>query len=208
MMIPLELHLSDVPNPDRITAVVQEEAGKLNRFCRRLTSCRVAIERPQRHQEVGNPYRVRIDMTVPHKHELVVKRDSSKGDMHDPLESVVKNAFNAAARRLEKLSEQQKGQVKSHLGLPEIGVVHKLFPERQYGFLKTLNTQEEVYFHRNSVLHEKFDRLAPGTGVRYTIEMGDKGPQATTVRVIETQGTPTEMPNHIKTRHPFLKLNV
>lgn len=192
MKVPIELHLSDVPNPDRITRVVQEEAGKLDRFCRRLTSCRVAIERPQRHQDVGNPYRVRINMTVPHKHELVVKRDSSKGDMHDPLEVVVKDAFSAAARRLEKLSERQKGQVKPHLGLPESGVVHKLFPERQYGFLRSLETQEDVYFHKNSVLHEKFDRLALGTGVRYTMEMGDKGPQATTVRVVETQRAPVE----------------
>ena len=185
MMIPLELHLSDVPDPDRITAVIHEGAGKLDRIYRRLTSCRVAIERPQRHQEVGNPYRVRINLTVPHKHELVVKRESSKGDMHDSLETVVKDAFNSAARRLEKLSDQQKGQVKPHLGLPEIGVVHKLFPERQYGFLRTTGTDEDVYFHKNSVLHDKFHRLALGTGVRYTIEMGDKGPQATTVRLVE-----------------------
>lgn len=46
----------------------------------------------------------------------------------------------------------------------------------------------EVYFHRNSVLHGDFDLLAVGTEVRYFEELGDDGPQATTVQGIAKQG--------------------
>ncbi len=133
-------------------------------------------------------------MTVPPGHELVVQRESSKGDMHDPLEIVLREAFNAAARRLERLVEQQQGQVKAHPGQQGAAVVHKLFPEEEFGFLRTFDTQEDVYFHKNSVLHGDFDRLAVGMGVRYTMEIGEKGPQATTVQIVEKQGLATEPP--------------
>jgi cold shock CspA family protein len=192
MDVPLELSFKGIKNTDPIEAVVREKVAKLERVCGHLNSCRVAIEKPQRHQDVGREYRVRIDMTVPPGHELVVKRESSKGDMHDPLDIVIRDAFNAAARRLEKLAAQQQGEVKSHPDQQTAGVVDKLFPEGGYGFLRAVDTQEEIYFHRNSVLHDGFDRLAVGTGVRYIAEMGLKGPQATTVQIVESQRAPTQ----------------
>lgn len=194
MDVPLELSFKGIANTGEVEAIVREKAGKLERVCEHLTSCRVAVEIPQKHQDAGNPYRVRIDMTVPPGHELVVKRESSKGDMHDPLEIVLRDAFNAAARRLERLAEQQQGQVKTHPDQQNAAVVHKLFPEEEYGFLRTIDTQEDVYFHKNSVLHDDFDRLAVGTGVRFTMEIGEKGPQATTVQIVEKQGSPAEPP--------------
>jgi cold shock CspA family protein len=57
-----------------------------------------------------------------------------------------------------------------------------------------VDTQEEVYFHRNSVLHGEFDRLAIGMGVRYTAEVGEKGLQATSVQIVDKPRTPVEAP--------------
>ena len=42
----------------------------------------------------------------------------------------------------------------------------------------------EVYFHQNSVLDGAFSRLAVGTHVAFEEEMGDKGPQASTVKLL------------------------
>ena len=42
----------------------------------------------------------------------------------------------------------------------------------------------EVYFHRNSVLGDEFDRLEVGNEVTFSEEAGEKGPQASTVRRI------------------------
>jgi cold shock CspA family protein/ribosome-associated translation inhibitor RaiA len=194
MNVPLEIAFKGIRGTDEIEALIREEAGKLERVCNHLSSCRVSVETPQRHQDVGNPYRVRIEMTVPPGHDLVVKREPSKGDMHDPLEIVLKHAFKAAARRLDKLAEQQQGQGKSHLEPEKMAVVDRLFRGNGYGFLRTLDTQDEVYFHKNSVLHGDFDRLAIGTGVRYAMELGEKGPQATSVQIVEKQGAPIESP--------------
>ena len=194
MRVPLEIVFKGIEHTDEIEALVREEADKLERVCTYMIRCQVAVEKRQQHQEIGNPYRVRIDITVPPGHELVVRREPSKGDMHDPLEIVIKHAFASAARQLHKLVEQQRGAVKTHPDQQVAAVVHKLFPQEGYGFLRTVDTQEEIYFHRNSVLHGEFERLAIGMGVRYTAQMGDKGLQATAVQIVDKPRTPLEEP--------------
>jgi cold shock CspA family protein/ribosome-associated translation inhibitor RaiA len=194
MQVPLEISFKGIVNTTEIENLIRSKVAKLERVCSYITSCRVAVEKRQEHQRVGNPYRVRIDMTVPPGHELVVRREPTEGDMHDPLEVVVRGAFDAAARRLQKLAELQQGEVKTHPEQKAMAIVHRLFPDDGYGFLRTTDTQEEIYFHRNSVLRNHFDRLKVGMGVRYTAEVGEKGLQATTVQVVDTPGTPKEPP--------------
>jgi cold shock CspA family protein len=71
-----------------------------------------------------------------------------------------------------------------------MAVIHRLFPEEGYGFLRTVDAQKDVYFHRDSVLHNHFDQLEISVGVRYAAEAGEKGLQATTVQIVDTPGTP------------------
>ncbi len=194
MKVPLEIAFKGIPHSDEIEDLIREEADKLERVCHYMIRCRVAVEKRQQHQEVGNPYRVRIDMTVPPGHELVVKREPSRGDMHDPLDIVIKHAFTSAARQLHKLVEQQRGDIKTHPDQQVMAVVHKLFPLEGYGFLRAVDTQDEIYFHRNSVLHDEFDQLKIGLGVRYTAELGEKGLQATSVQIVDKPRTPVEAP--------------
>jgi cold shock CspA family protein len=42
--------------------------------------------------------------------------------------------------------------------------------------------EREVYFNANSVLNGYFKKLKVGDEVRFVEEMGDQGPQASTVR--------------------------
>jgi cold shock CspA family protein len=42
----------------------------------------------------------------------------------------------------------------------------------------------EVFFHRNSVVDGSFDKLLPGSEVRFSEEAAEEGPHATTVHVI------------------------
>src|SRR5205823_4404747 len=42
-----------------------------------------------------------------------------------------------------------------------------------------------IYFHRNSVVGAGFDRLTLGALVRFSEEMGEKGPQASTVKIMK-----------------------
>jgi cold shock CspA family protein len=77
----------------------------------------------------------------------------------------IRDAVDAARRRLEGYARRQRGAVKAHEGLPR-GRVSKLFPEEGYGFLDTPDGRE-IYCHRHSVLHPGFDRLDIGMEVRF-----------------------------------------
>jgi cold shock CspA family protein len=113
--------------------------------------------------------------------------------MHDPLHTVITKTFQAAERQLRNLTERQHGQVKTHPQQQVMGIVDNLFAERGYGFIKTLGTQQDIYFHRNSVLHDDFDRLTIGTGVRFVAREGEKGLQASSVEIVYRPGAGVTM---------------
>jgi len=188
MKVPLEISFRGVEKTDDMESLIREKAAKLEQICDYLSSCSIAVESPQEHQEAGNPFRVRISVRVPPGHELVVKRESSQGDMHDELPKVVRDAFQAVRRQLQELTDRQQGEVKTHPEQEAAAVVVRLFREEGYGFLKTIDGKE-LYFHRNSVLHDDFDRLGIGTGISFVEEAGEKGPQASTVQIVDKPGS-------------------
>ncbi len=63
----------------------------------------------------------------------------------------------------------------------------RLDPSGEFGFLET-NDEQEFYFHRNSVLDDGFSRLQVGSRVTFAEEAGDKGAQATTVKLLGKHG--------------------
>ncbi len=182
MKVPLEITYRDVEKNNEIDELIRRKAEKLEQVCGHLVSCRVAIEQPQKAQSRGRPYRVRIDMRVPPGHELVVSSDPNRGDMHQPLEAVVRQTFETARRQLQQLVDKQRGHVKQHPDQQVQALVHVIFPEQNYGFIQDPEGQE-IYFHRNAVLNGDFEKLRVGMGVRYVAVMGEKGPQATTVQI-------------------------
>jgi cold shock CspA family protein len=70
------------------------------------------------------------------------------------------------------------------------GVVVRLFRDEGFGFIKSMEGRE-IYFHRNSLVENDFDRLEIGTGVRWDEEEGEEGPQATSVRIVDKPGSAT-----------------
>jgi cold shock CspA family protein len=183
---------------------IREKADKLDSLYDDIMSCRVIVEAPHRHHHKGKAYVVRIDMTVPGG-ELVVNREPkrlvaaraarneelentlaenhapSKHAAHEDAYVAIRDAFNAAARKLQDHARRRRGKTKVHEATP-VARVTKIFPMEDYGFLQTPDGRE-IYFHKNSVLQPGFDRLEVGTEVYYAEELGEKGPQASTVRV-------------------------
>lgn len=182
MPILREISYRGVDKTPYIEEIIQAKIDKLPQVCPHLSSCRIAVEKPQDHQRTGSPYRVRIDMTIPPGHELVVRREPGEGDLHDELPAVLARAFDAARRLLKQLTDKQRGETKTHPSTQANGVVDRLFARDQYGFLKD-DHGRQIYFHANSVTSGDFDRLEVGTGVRFAEESGDEGPQATFVQI-------------------------
>lgn len=60
--------------------------------------------------------------------------------------------------------------------------VNQLFRAKGYGFLLT-GDGREIYFHKDSVLNQAFGHLRVGSTVTFAEEQGDKGPQASSVKI-------------------------
>jgi cold shock CspA family protein/ribosome-associated translation inhibitor RaiA len=206
MEIPLQITFRNMPSSPAIEDSIREKAAKLESFYDRIMSCRVVVEAPHRHHRKGKAYEVRIDLTMPGG-ELVINRspkrlkaakltgaegseikaienhEPGKYGAHADVYVAIRDAFNAAGRKLQDYARRQSGAIKLHEGSPRARVA-KLFAEEKYGFLETPEGRE-IYFHGNSVLQPGFDRLAIGAEVYFAEEQGEKGPQASTVRFIE-----------------------
>ncbi|HYL10794.1 MAG TPA: HPF/RaiA family ribosome-associated protein [Candidatus Acidoferrales bacterium] len=199
MKLPLQITFRNVKSSKIVEEWVQAEAAKLDTFYDRIMSCRVAIGIPHRHHKRGDQYHIRIDLTLPGK-EIVVKRKPSlrsrarivgKTEVpkhleletpHKQLRLAINDAFQSAGRRLQDYARRQRGDVKTHEPLP-VARVSKLLLDEGYGFLSAADGRE-IYFHQDSVLHRGFHRLKVGTPVSYVEEQGEKGPQASTVRIL------------------------
>jgi ribosomal subunit interface protein len=180
MQVPLQITSRDFEMTDAIDAQIRKRAAKLERFTSRIISCKVLIEMPHRQKRTGKGYHVRIDITVP-KDDLVIKRQE-----HIDLYAAIADAFDAAERLLEEHHGRQRGAERADRETPAFAKIKTLSPVEGYGFLETAEG-DEIYFHRNSVLNDAFDRLEIGTKVRYVEEMGQEGPQASTVELTSTR---------------------
>jgi cold shock CspA family protein len=210
MEIPLQVTFRNMPASEAIESNIREKTAKLSALYDGVMSCRVIVEAPHQHHHKGKAYQVRIDLTVPGG-EVIVNRGSkrlkaaklrspelmdkqlvehhepSKHAAHEDVYVAIRDAFSAAGRKLQDYVRRRRGKAKSH-ETPPHGRVSKLFPEQDYGFFETPDGRE-IYFHRNAVLAPGFDRLELGAEVQFAEELGENGPQATSVRVIAGQSS-------------------
>ena len=173
MILPLQITARNIELTEAIRTNIEEKVEKLDEFYKRIMSCRVVVEAiPKR-----SLYNVNVDISVPGK-ELVIKREPNRD-----LYVAIRDAFEAAYRKLEDFARVQRGDKKHHEETPHARV-STLFLDDGYGFLTTPEGRE-IYFHENSVLGRGFKRLKVGTEVRFVESEGEKGPQASTVTPME-----------------------
>jgi ribosomal subunit interface protein len=177
----LQISYRDVDPSAAIEEAIHERAAKLEEFFGRITGCRVVVEAPHRRQHHGRLYHVRVELAVPGR-TIVVNREPPKHHEHEDVYVAIRDAFDAIRRQLEDYVRESRGFTKTHDEPPE-GRIARLFLPEGYGFISTSDGRE-LYFHRNAVLGEPFDSLEVGTAVRFAEELGERGPQATTVHVV------------------------
>ena len=173
MQLPLQISTRDLTLSEPEERLVREAAGKLDQFWEHITSCRVMVEVPHRRGHTGRRYNVRIDVGAPGG-DIVIRRKPEES-----LMTAVQSAFQAAQRRVQDRVRRVRGDVKLDRRSPR-GVVTKLVPWEGYGFI-TDAAGRDIYFHRNAVLDDGFDRIEEGMDVRFAESSGDKGPQASAV---------------------------
>jgi cold shock CspA family protein len=182
MQIPAEIAYQNCEPSEEVRAAIAKQLERLEKFSDRITSCRVVVAAPATRHRQGDLYEVDIRIALPGGKDVIVdKRHGDAAELEHPLVAI-RRAFDRAVREIEDAVRDLRGAVKLHV--PEAhGKVARLIAGEDYGFIETPEGQE-IYFHRHAVLDGMFDRLTVGAEVRFVEEAGDKGAQASTVRIL------------------------
>jgi len=162
-------------------AVARQVRGLEERFGR-ITAGRVILKGPGGHHRTGGLFEINIRLALPEGREVNVGHTRQDDERYASLDFAINDAFKRARRQLQDRVRRLQGAVKLHEGQP-VGTVVKLDAVGECGFIESADGRE-IYFHRNSVLNGDFARLGLKARVAYVEEEGEKGPQASTVRVL------------------------
>ncbi len=135
MQLPLQVTYRDLAPSQAVTAKIRGKAHKLERFYDRITGCRVMVEAPHAHRHKGRIFHVRIGLTVPDG-ELVVSRDHHDRPGYTDLYVAIRDAFDAAGRKLKAYARRRRGDVKAHDAQPNDRVL-RIASERVDGAIET-----------------------------------------------------------------------
>jgi cold shock CspA family protein len=182
MQTPAEIAFQHCEPSEEIRAEVDRQTQRLERFSSRITSCHVVVTKSAARHKKGDLYRVDLRIAMAGQKDVIVDRSHGDAPEHEHAEVAIRDAFDAAIRRIEDVMRDLRGEVKQHAA-PEHGRVARFLADEDCGFIETPDGRE-IYFHRNSVLDGNFDRLVVGSEVCFVEEAGEKGAQASTVRLI------------------------
>ncbi len=113
MQTPVQITFRGFPHSEAVEAKVREKAEKLERFYPNIISTHVVVEAEHRHRQKGYLFHVTIELAVP-QNKLVISHPHHEKQEHEDVYVAIRDAFDAARRRLEDFARRQRGQTKVH----------------------------------------------------------------------------------------------
>ena len=107
MQIPIQVTFHGMAQSAALDTAIRQHAGKLDRFHPHMMSLHAVVEEVARHKQQGKEFKVRLDIKVAGG-EIAVNRDHDE----DPFVAV-RDAFDAARRKLEDHTRRQRGDMKA-----------------------------------------------------------------------------------------------
>jgi cold shock CspA family protein/ribosome-associated translation inhibitor RaiA len=182
METPIQIDFQGMDAKPDIRAAIAKHVAQLEDRFGRVTAGRVMLKAPGGHHRTGGLYDIHIRLALPEGREVNIDHTPQNDERYADLNFALNDAFKRARRQLQDQVRKLQGQVKQHDG-PPIGTVSEIDPLGEFGFIET-EDGNEIYFHRNSVLNGGFGELKVGSRVTFAEEAGDKGPQASTVKLM------------------------
>ena len=181
MQIEPTISYRNIDHSPAVDQLVQRRIAMLERRDDRITGCEVTLEAPQKKKRHGRVFRVRLNLHLPGP-DLSFSRETGQGSAQDDLILAVNRAFSAAEKALKKRKKVMgRVEVKHHAPVLH-GEITELERELGYGWLRA-DDGRTVYFQRDSLTTENWDRLEMGTRLRFREMEGEKGPYATGVTI-------------------------
>ena len=185
METPAQIEFEGFQASPELQAAIEKHIADLEGRFGRVTAGRVVVKGPSDHHQTGGQYQVSVRLALPDGREVNIGRTPKQDERYADLTFAVDNAFRRARRRLQDQARLMRDQTKQHENQP-IGTVVRIDASGEFGFLEGADGQE-IYFSRNSILGDA-SKIEPGTRVSYVEEIGEKGPQASTIKVLGKHG--------------------
>lgn len=181
MQTPARIEFENLTPSSELQAAIDQHIFELEKRYGRATAGRVIVRGPGDRHKTGGQYQVSIRLALPEGREVDVGRTPKEDERYADLTFAVDDAFKRARRQLQDQVRVMSGQTKFHAE-ETIGTVLRIDPSGEFGFLEAADGHE-IYFNCNSVLENRAN-IGVGARVSYVEELGDKGPQASTVKVL------------------------
>jgi len=185
MQTPAQIEFDGVEASPELQAAIDQHIAELESHFGRVTAGRVVVRGPGHRHQTGGQYHVSVRLALPDGREVNIGRTPRRDERYSDLTFAVDNAFKRARRQLQDQARVMRGQTKQHENQP-MGTVVRIDPSGEFGFLETADGLE-LYFNCNSVVGGA-PNIVEGTRVSYVEEMGEKGPRASTVKVLSKHG--------------------
>lgn len=104
MATQVEVHFHGIEKSEAVEQRVREKVAKLKKHFTRMTSCRVAIEVPQRTADRPKVYQIKIEIGVPRRALVVVSHERTGSHANEDLPLAIREAFEAALRKADGMS--------------------------------------------------------------------------------------------------------
>ena len=182
METPLQLDFHGVDVPPAARDLILERVRELETRYGRITACRVVVTGPGHRHRSGGLYDIRVRLSLPSGKQVAVDRIDHGDERYSDIRFAIGDTFNGARRRLQDQALRLQGKAKAHVAPPE-GIIDHIDPSREFGFIR-LEDGRRVYFHRNSLVGGSATKLREGARVSFFEEEGEKGAQASTVKLL------------------------
>lgn len=109
---PLEIAFHNLDSTPWVEQEIRDRVDRLAARDRRLTGCRVSVERRHNQHRTGNLVEVHIVLSVPGR-DLAVSREPQRAkarDANPDIRGSIRNAFDAAERQLESFRGSGAGR--------------------------------------------------------------------------------------------------
>lgn len=111
-----EVHFKGVDKSEAIEARILEKMEKLESHFDRLTRVRVVVESSHRNGQRPLAYLVKIELSVPGRQPIVISHERAVGQGNDALQLCIRDAFEAATRRVEDVARKISERARSERG--------------------------------------------------------------------------------------------
>ncbi len=181
---PLQIVFRDIQHSDALAKLIEERVRRLEHVYTHIIGCRVVAGVSHRGpKNTIAPLALSVEVEAPGRPLIVAKSEAKRKGAQAAL---VNRVFDSVQRRLEQLAEIAKDNVRRHENALETGVIARLFPEQDHGFVEVRGSPD-LYFTRSCVMRGSFDALQIGVMVQLIRASADgpMGPQASSVYVVD-----------------------